>query len=230
MKIKIKKCSGECGEVKPLELFGNNKNKKDGKQTLCKECFKIYAKKNVKAIAIRQKDYREKHHDFLCQQKREHRERNKDEINANRREQYRVDGDKQRAANKKWKKENEERYKEVVKAHRLNNLETTKKAIKEWKLNNKDAVNASVAKRRAAKLQRTVAWANDQAIKDVYSDCEEINLAAKTAGCTETFVVDHVIPLLGTNVSGLHIASNLQIITAKENGEKSNNFTPGIML
>lgn len=85
---------------------------------------------------------------------------------------------------------------------------------------------AKLARRRAKKLNATVAWANNQAIKEVYMDCESINIAAKLAGCTEKFVVDHIIPLQGKNVSGLHIESNLQIITNTENARKHNKYKP----
>lgn len=39
-----KKCT-KCGEVKALDLFSNDKSKKDGKQSLCKECSKECSRK-----------------------------------------------------------------------------------------------------------------------------------------------------------------------------------------
>jgi len=68
------------------------------------------------------------------------------------------------------------------------------------------------AKRRAAKLSRTPAWANQEAIKFFYESCPE--------GCH----VDHIIPLQGKNISGLHIENNLQWLPAKENLKKSNKY------
>ena len=71
---------------------------------------------------------------------------------------------------------------------------------------------ARAAKRKAAKLNRTPAWADLTAIKEFYSNCPE------------GYHVDHIIPLQGKNISGLHILENLQYLPAKENQKKGNKF------
>lgn len=66
----------------------------------------------------------------------------------------------------------------------------------------------------ASKELRTPGWANLLKIKEIYKNCPE------------GMHVDHIIPLRGKNVSGLHVENNLQYLTAKDNLEKSNKFIP----
>ncbi len=126
--------------------------------------------------------------------------------------------------NKKFHLANPDYAKESSKQFRLYNPNYDKENVKKYP-EKRAAINA---KRRASKLQRTVPHGNSKKIQQVYSDCVEINLAAKVAGCTEKFEVDHIIPLQGNNVSGLHVENNLQIILASENRSKNNKFTPGV--
>ena len=59
----------------------------------------------------------------------------------------------------------------------------------------------------------TPAWADKAAIRKIYAE--------KPEGCD----VDHVIPIRGEMVSGLHVPSNLAYLTKEENMKKSNHYS-----
>lgn len=91
---------------------------------------------------------------------------------------------------------------------------------KQWKLDNKGYVNYIGNERRIAKINRTPKWANLDAIKDVYEECAVL---IKRHG-PRSYHVDHIVPLKGKNVSGLHVEYNLQILEAIENIKKGNKW------
>lgn len=78
------------------------------------------------------------------------------------------------------------------------------------------------AKARADKLLRTPKWLTKeqlQEIKQFYIDAEYLTYYTKVQ-----FEVDHIIPLRGKHVSGLHVPNNLQLLTEKENEIKHNSY------
>ena len=70
-------------------------------------------------------------------------------------------------------------------------------------------------------FNREVSWANKKKIKRVYELCKMIS---EDTGAMHH--VDHIIPLIGKNISGLHVHTNLQILPASENFKKNNKFLP----
>ena len=89
----------------------------------------------------------------------------------------------------------------------------------EYQRNNPAKANASTAKRHAAKLLRTPKWLNPAHWVEINAMYEynEIMLG--------DWEVDHIVPLQGEFVSGLHVPWNLQVLSQSENGSKSNRYT-----
>lgn len=92
---------------------------------------------------------------------------------------------------------------------------------KEYAVLNSGKMNAKSAKRKAAKLKATPVWLNQDQLKSI----EELYWLAKDlkAVSGETYHVDHIIPLQGKGVCGLHVPWNLQILPADINIRKRNN-------
>jgi hypothetical protein len=105
---------------------------------------------------------------------------------------------------------------------RKNNHDHVKEYSKQYRESNKDYYAFASQKRKISLLNRTPAWIGDD---DLWIIQEAYSLAAlRTKMLGFTWHVDHVIPLRGKRVSGLHVPENLQVIPAMENLRKSNKY------
>ncbi len=91
-----------------------------------------------------------------------------------------------------------------------------------WAKKSQHIINAIVARRTAAKLRATPKWADPDAIREFYSMA-----AWLTAETGVKHEVDHIYPLQGKSVCGLHCEANLQVLTKTENIRKSNRMPEG---
>jgi hypothetical protein len=64
-----------------------------------------------------------------------------------------------------------------------------------------------------------VSWADVEAIAALYA-----RAAVLTRTTGRSHVVDHIVPLRGRTVSGLHVENNLRIVERSENARKSNKW------
>ena len=124
-------------------------------------------------------------------------------------------------ASKKAGKKYYENNKEVVKLRAQSRKpEAIMKYRRAWQKNNPELVKADNKHRRTKHKQATPKWLTQEhkaQIKQFYLDAM---LVSKVTGVS--YAVDHIVPLRGELVSGLHVPWNLAVITREENSKKSN--------
>lgn len=132
--------------------------------------------------------------------------------------------DKVKEHNKSQYEAHAEKIKLLVGKYRWKNIETVREKKRQYQRNNPHVFRAILARREAAQMQRTPIWLTDD---DCWMMQQAYEIAAKrTKQFGFAWHVDHIIPLQGKKVSGLHVPTNLQVIPGAENRRKSNYFEP----
>ena len=108
---------------------------------------------------------------------------------------------------------NPEPARQRTKAWVAANPERAAEGFRRYQQNNRAKVNRRAALRRKYHRQATPPWADRDALRDVYLEAQYFQLE-----------VDHIIPLRGRRVSGLHIPENLQLLPKCVNRQKNNHF------
>lgn len=208
----MKNCNDRgCVQVNPQPLteFTKSKHSPDGKMSRCKHC-------NSRRNAIYRKENPEKYKADFAKWYAENSERQK----AKSAKWNRENSEKSKANNAKWYAENIEKVAIKSAKRYVENLEKIRARSARWFRENSHKAAAYATKRHAAKLQRTPRWLT----RDQFKEIEQVYKAASDRS-KETGIemhVDHIVPLRGKNVSGLHVPWNLQILTKAENSRKGN--------
>lgn len=159
---------------------------------------KYYEANKDKIAAARKKKYHEGNKEKVLAQAAKYREDNKE---------------KEAARKKKYNEANKEKIAARDKKYNEANKEKRSMHTRVWCINNPGRKSAINAKRRAAKLRATPPWSDLVYIKSIYEKAAEAGMH-----------VDHIIPLQGDLVCGLHVEHNLQLLTLSENSSKGNRF------
>lgn len=146
-------------------------------------------------------------------------------------EEYQRNKDKYVARAQKWAEKNPEKTKKIrekdqnrekarqrTKVWASNNKERKREADKAWVENNRSLANSYKAHRRAKERKATPPWLTPEqreATAKIYAEALEL-----TQRLSIRHEVDHIVPLSGKTVSGLHVPWNLRAIPAQENNTR----------
>lgn len=170
----------------------------------CIQCKRIWQNNNP--------EKRRAWHDNNRERLRKNRRLNRDEINRKKREWYAKKG---HISSKAWREKNKEHVRASWNAYAKKN----KDRRIQYRKDNIDMYREACRRRQAAQKNATPAWAN---IKEMIAFYKQARQLTEKTGVNHH--VDHIIPLQGKNVCGLHVPYNLQVLTATENVRKSNTW------
>lgn len=186
----------ECGAHLELISFPVNARNKDGRDVRCKPCCAAKTRKwrSANPMSARASEKR-----WL--------KNNPERAKANR-----------RAAAKRFGKAHPDLVLFYAKRWKERNPDRVKEQSREWSKNNPEKCARKSSERRAATFRAIPPWlsAEDRAlIAEKFAESKRIT---KETGIKHS--VDHIIPLKGRTVSGLHVPWNLQVIPFVDNVRK----------
>ena len=184
-----------CGKDQPLTAYRIRKD--SGKhRTECTPCWNLQASAYYKS--------------------------NKASINLGRKEIYKEKMATNPTYHAEWYATNKEKSLINSRSAYLKHREKRLAAVKVWASNNRSKRNAIGKAYKATKIKACPEWVrNDPELMWMMNEAYELaQLRTKMLGFV--WHVDHIVPLRGKTVCGLHVPWNLQVISAVENIRKSN--------
>tara|TARA_R110000764_G_scaffold238421_1_gene335550 strand:- start:487 stop:1152 length:666 start_codon:yes stop_codon:yes gene_type:complete len=199
-KFKVYRPCKYCREVKEISEFTKEKSSIWGVSRRCKECTRFNSKKykQKQEVQKRIKEYRR-----LETTKQKARDYRKTEVC--------------KIKNKEYTERKRDVINENSRRYVKNNPEKRKESVRLYAEKNPHIRAKSKAKRRTLEKNATPDWADQSKIKELYLGAKELE---RLTGLK--YEVDHIEPLNGKNVCGLHVWENLQILEASLNRKKSN--------
>lgn len=121
--------------------------------------------------------------------------------------------------NRAWVQKNKDRHCELTRSWYERNKDQHLVNSKEWYAANRHRKLATTTAREERCRLATPVWADREAIVALYAQAKRMT---QETGIQHD--VDHIVPLRGKTVSGLHVPENLRVIPSAENKRKAAKF------
>jgi uncharacterized protein (DUF924 family) len=192
-------------------------------QKVCIECKQKFDKgyyvKNKERLLKKVKHYAEANKDKITQYHLEYYARNQENMKKRSSKRYKEKREEISQKSKEYYQKNSKEICVRVSQYNRKNKEKIRVARKAYALKNSAVLSAAKANRKKHVKKATPFWADMHLIKIKHKE-----RVAMTNMTGLEHHVDHIVPLQGENVCGLHIASNMRVILARDNISKRNKW------
>lgn len=212
-----------CGKPFPPEAFFPHRTTKDRLSQACRVCTaaqaKAYRAANAEKLRAASAAYREENRESHNAKSRAWAAKTREKYRAAQKAYRDANPEKHRQRHKDWRAENPEYFHAYERARAadayVRNLLYRFRDPAAWR-----ARSAEYSRiRKAHEGKACPPWADRRKIRDIYLLCQ---IMTEATGVPHE--VDHIIPLRGKNICGLHIETNLQILPASVNRAKGNRY------
>lgn len=217
----MKKCK-KCDELKSVDAFSKCRTAKDGLQPICKACQSARYFANRDRQLAQQRAYQRANPERVKASKQAYLANGgAEKARLRSRENYAANPAPKRAKNAAWREANPERFNRITVEWARRNPERRKSIEARYFAKNPEYRAIKVIRRKVAKVNASVSWANEDKIREFYVTAEGLRMLVG-----EWYEVDHIVPLLSKVVCGLHCEQNMQVLSASENARKGNRYWP----
>lgn len=183
-----------CNIEKSLDDYHKSKRHRDGRLNECRICYN----KRILDLKDSNPEFRQR----TIQNSKNYKKRHPEKV---------------KKANELYRENNREFLRFSYSEYTKNNKEKVKEQKKRYVKDNPHMITKTKVRRRVAEKRAVPSWVDHDKIKIVYLKAKWLESLTGMK-----YHVDHIIPLQGKNVCGLHCWANLQILEASLNCSKQN--------
>lgn len=214
----------DCKSHKSEDEFHANRRRKTGRDGYCKVCTaargRVNYQKNKEKRAVQTKAWLAANPGKAGEYCEKWRKKFPEKSKLSQAAFYATNREGKLAKDKARREANIDTFRIKERESYARNKKQRQEKMKRWVAENKDLIAKYAADRRAARNKRTPLWLSDEQRAAILSFYTTAKLVSEATGVL--YHVDHIVPLRGKIVSGLHVPWNLQVIIATANLKKNN--------